>query len=198
MCKGWLKRSLQTPLSQCPWLCWTCIRAHCHWSFKRTRHFLNHCILRKLSHVLELCIFDRTCTFKKFTFSWEWAFESSAFFLIRFCRPCILMTTALFPNISVDLRTCHSWSHWHKVRHCCGSRPCPALMHTVHPGYFTSPSTAEDPRFESCLRQDFSGLSHFSDFKIGTPLANLPYAWRVIGSALGLVGPVSVYCDWVR
>ena len=37
-----------------------------------------------------------------------------------------------------------------------------------------SPSRAEDPAL---------------DLKIGTP--------GVIGSVLGLVGPVSVYCDWV-
>ena len=58
-----------------------------------------------------------------------------------------------------------------------------------------SASRAEDPGFESCLRRDFSGLSHTSDLKIGTPVATLP---GVIGSALGLVGLVSVYCDWVR
>ena len=43
----------------------------------------------------------------------------------------------------------------------------------------------------------FAGSSHTSDLKIGTPW--LPcQAPGVIGSALGLVGPVSVYCDWVR
>ena len=36
----------------------------------------------------------------------------------------------------------------------------------------------------------FPGSSHTSDFKIGTPVATLPGA--------RLVGPVSVYCDWVR
>ena len=41
----------------------------------------------------------------------------------------------------------------------------------------------------------FSGSSHTSDLQIGTPVATLP---GVIGSALGLVGPVSVFCDWVR
>ena len=41
----------------------------------------------------------------------------------------------------------------------------------------------------------FLGSSHTSDLKIGTPVATLP---GIIGSALGLVGPVSVYCDWVR
>ena len=53
-----------------------------------------------------------------------------------------------------------------------------------------SASRAEGPGFESRLRGIFSGSSHTSDLKIDTP--------GVIGSALGLVGPVSVYCDWVR
>ena len=42
----------------------------------------------------------------------------------------------------------------------------------------------------------FSGSSHTCDLNIGTPVAC--QAPGVIGSALGLVGPVSVYCDWVR
>ena len=37
---------------------------------------------------------------------------------------------------------------------------------------------AEDPGFDSCLRQDFSGSSHTSDLKIGTPVATLPGAWH--------------------
>ena len=41
-----------------------------------------------------------------------------------------------------------------------------------------STSRAEDPGFESRLRRDFSGLSHISDLKIGTPVATLPGAWR--------------------
>ena len=42
-----------------------------------------------------------------------------------------------------------------------------------------SASGAEDPGFESRLRRDFfSGSSHTSDFKIGTPVAALPSAWR--------------------
>ena len=36
----------------------------------------------------------------------------------------------------------------------------------------------EDPGFESRLRQDFSGLSHTSDFKIGTAVATLPGTWH--------------------
>ena len=62
-----------------------------------------------------------------------------------------------------------------------------------------SVSGAEDPGFESRLLRDFfSGLSHTSDLK-KMALQWLPcQAPGVIGSALGLVGQVSVYCDWVR
>ena len=43
----------------------------------------------------------------------------------------------------------------------------------------------------------FSGSNHTSDFKLA--LQWLPCQTPgVIGSALGLVSPVSVYCDWVR
>ena len=35
---------------------------------------------------------------------------------------------------------------------------------------------AEDPRFESRLRRDFSGSNHTNDLKIGTPVATLPGA----------------------
>ena len=41
-----------------------------------------------------------------------------------------------------------------------------------------SPSGAEDPGFESRLRQDFFESSHTSDLKIGTPAAALPGAWH--------------------
>ena len=37
---------------------------------------------------------------------------------------------------------------------------------------------AEDPGFDSRLSRDFSGSSHTSDFKIDTPVATLPGAWR--------------------
>ena len=40
-----------------------------------------------------------------------------------------------------------------------------------------SASRTEDPEFESRLRLDFSGLSHTSDLKIGTPVATLLSAW---------------------
>ena len=42
-----------------------------------------------------------------------------------------------------------------------------------------SASRAEGPGFESRLRRDFfSGSSHTSDLKIGTPVVTLPGAWR--------------------
>ena len=61
-----------------------------------------------------------------------------------------------------------------------------------------STSRAEDPRFESRLRQDFfRGQVVPVTYKLA--LQWLPcQAPGVIGSVLGLVGPVSVYCDWVR
>ena len=41
-----------------------------------------------------------------------------------------------------------------------------------------SASRAEDPGFESRSRWDFSGPSHTSDLKNGTPVATLPDSWR--------------------
>ena len=41
-----------------------------------------------------------------------------------------------------------------------------------------SASRAEDHGFESRLRWDFSGSSHTSDFKIGTPVATRPGVWH--------------------
>ena len=40
-----------------------------------------------------------------------------------------------------------------------------------------SSSGAKDPGLESRLGRDFSGSSHTSDLKIGTPVATLPGAW---------------------
>ena len=42
---------------------------------------------------------------------------------------------------------------------------------------------AEGPEFESLLRRDFSGSSHTSDLKLGTPVSTLPGAWRFRVSA---------------
>ena len=47
----------------------------------------------------------------------------------------------------------------------------------------TSASGAEDPGFESRLRQDFFESNHTSDLKIDTPVATLPGAWRYRVSA---------------
>ena len=57
-----------------------------------------------------------------------------------------------------------------------------------------SASRAEDPGFESCWRRDFSRSSHTSDLNIGTP-CQMP---GITETVLGLVSPLSVYCDWVR
>ena len=61
-----------------------------------------------------------------------------------------------------------------------------------------SATRVEDPGFESRLRRDFfRGRVIPVTHKLA--LQCLPcQAPGVIGSALGLVGPVSVYCDWVR
>ena len=60
-----------------------------------------------------------------------------------------------------------------------------------------SPLRTEDPGLNPACAGIFPGSSHTSDLKIGTPVATLPGAC-IIGSVLGLVGPVSVYCHWVR
>ena len=44
-------------------------------------------------------------------------------------------------------------------------------------------SGEEDLGFESRLRRDFSGSTHTSDLKIGTPVATQPGAWRYRVSA---------------
>ena len=62
-----------------------------------------------------------------------------------------------------------------------------------------SASRAEDPGFESRLRRDFWGSSHTNDLKLALQLLPCQAAGIIIiGSVLGLGGPVSVYCDWVR
>ena len=61
-----------------------------------------------------------------------------------------------------------------------------------------SASRAEDPGLESRLRRDF-----FRG-RVIPVTSKLALQWLpcqtpgVIGSVLGLVGPVSIYCDWVR
>ena len=61
-----------------------------------------------------------------------------------------------------------------------------------------SASRAEDPGFESHLRRGFF-RGRVIPVTSKLALQWLPcQAPGVIGSALGLVGPMSVYCDWVR
>ena len=59
-------------------------------------------------------------------------------------------------------------------------------------GLMVKASTPIDSRFPVGI---FSGPSHTSDLRIGTPVAALPGA---VGSALGLAGPMSADCDCVR
>ena len=68
---------------------------------------------------------------------------------------------------------------------------CSFITASLAEWFKASAPKAEGPEFESRLRRDFSGSGHTSDLKIGTSVATLP-------GALGLVGPVSLYCDWVR
>ena len=61
-----------------------------------------------------------------------------------------------------------------------------------------STSRVEDPGFESRLRRDFF-RGRVIPVTSKLALHWLPcQAPGIIGSVLGLVGPVSVYCDWVR
>ena len=61
-----------------------------------------------------------------------------------------------------------------------------------------SASRAEDPEFESRLCRDFFGIESYQWLKNWHSSGYPAKAPGVIGSALGLVGLVSVYCDWVR
>ena len=58
-----------------------------------------------------------------------------------------------------------------------------------------SATGAEDPGFESRCAEIFPGSSHTSDLKPHWLPCQAP---GVIGSVLGRVGPVSIYCDWVK
>ena len=60
-----------------------------------------------------------------------------------------------------------------------------------------SASRMEDPGLNPTCAGIFSGSSHTSDLKIGTPVATLPSTWCYRVSA-GTGWLVSVYCDWVR
>ena len=69
----------------------------------------------------------------------------------------------------------------------CGYR-C-TLSQPRWPSGKASATRAEGPGFESHLRWDFSGSSHTSDLKIGTPAATLPGAWRYrVSTGTGQLG----------
>ena len=98
---------------------------------------------------------------------------------------CIEDTGLTFVCIEDGLFGLHRYPSRLQGLDCSRGLSCPGLdMHRlVGLVVKASASGVEDPEFESCLHcGDFSGSSHTSDLKIG-----------VIGSALGLVGLVSVY-----
>ena len=74
--------------------------------------------------------------------------------------------------------------------------PVPCAVPLVGLVVKASVSRAEDPGFQSRLRQEFSGSGHISDFKIGTPVAILPGAWHYRASAWTCRFSVSIL--WVR
>ena len=63
---------------------------------------------------------------------------------------------------------------------------------------------ADDLGLESRFHRDFPVSSHTSDLKKKKKKKKKAFHWLPCqvpgekGSALGLVGPMSVYCDWVR
>ena len=62
----------------------------------------------------------------------------------------------------------------------------------------TFASRAEDPGQDSHLRHgDFFVSNHTIDLELALQWQPRQ-ALGVTGSAVGLAGPVSVYCDWVR
>ena len=62
-----------------------------------------------------------------------------------------------------------------------------------------STSGVEDLLFESHLWQDFSGLSHTSDLKMGTPVATLPSAWHYrVSAGTGQLGVSILWPDEVE
>ena len=74
----------------------------------------------------------------------------------------------------------------------------PQTDHLVGLVVKVSASRAEDPGFGSRLRRDFF-RGRVIPVTEKLALQWLPcQAPGIIGSALGLVGPVSAYCDWVR
>ena len=84
------------------------------------------------------------------------------------------------------------------VRLSCPKACLPSPRPPRWPSGKASSSRAEDPGFESRSRRDFFGG------RVMPVTRKLAIQWLpcqapgVTGSALGLVGPVSVYCDWVR
>ena len=83
--------------------------------------------------------------------------------------------TSVFNVFHADL-----YCYYHQYHYQCDDLRCLSSPADCFVGLVVkaSASRAEDPGFEPHMRQAFSGSSHTSDFKIGTPAATLPGAWR--------------------
>ena len=114
----------------------------------------------------------------------------------RFAEPVVLAATlrlmfcrTVLLNQTHQATRCLSWPS--NIRCLAGGPPRWLVVKA-------STSRAEDPDFKSRLRLDFSGV------RVIPVTSKLALQWLpcqvpgVIGSVLGLVGLVSVYCDWVR
>ena len=127
-------------------------------------------------------------------------------------RPSPRIPPLPIPHPDPLLRICKSMvrpTFYSNLRHCFWSSDVASTLTLAErtlevAGYFrllgllakASASRVVDPGFHSrFLREDIFKSCHASDLNIGTPVATPP---GVMGSALRLVGPVSVYCGRVR
>ena len=93
---------------------------------------------------------------------------------IEVIRGCVSLTTSCYRTALCVVRQPH------------GPRGQGVCLESGSPGF--------DSRFQY---GSFLGQVLSDDLKIDTPVATLP-APGITGSALGLVGQVSVYCEWLR
>ena len=110
-----------------------------------------------------LCFYFPCVYFSVYMYGWKFVYKSV-------CRSAYLSVSA-FLFLSVCLSVC--LSVFLPLTH-----PLSTQDRLVGLVVKASASRAEGPGFESRLRGIFSGSSHTSDLKIGTPVATLPGAWR--------------------
>ena len=110
-----------------------------------------------------------------------------------------------YSNKQADAEWNHKWNHYQHVTVISGTQTASSPSHTntdCLDGLVVKASAlrAEDPGFESGLQQDFlDWVIPMIPVTQKLALQWLPcQAPGIIGSALGLVGLVSVYCEWMR